>query len=137
MKTFSDFCVEGSDVVELYDIVQTLEQVSVEFKCFHWNVTGEGFLPAHELFGEIYTKLIQHEDILAEKCRGYGINIRVHSSGYFDGSVSEAISAAQVSLTRLRADVTSPPVGLDIAADNVLADLATDIDSWLYKLGSM
>ena len=56
---------------------------------FHWNVTGMGFGPLHDLFQKIYEDHFQAQDDLAERVKAIG--------GHAEGTLSNMIKRSKVS----------------------------------------
>lgn len=63
---------------------------TLQAKQAHWNVKGPHFLSLHQLFDQVYNKLAEHVDLVAERIRQLG--------GVADGSLHTA--AKQSSLPR-------------------------------------
>ena len=53
---------------------------------FHWNVTGMGFGPLHDLFQKIYEDHFEGQDELAERIKAIG----GHAEGMLSGMVSRS-----------------------------------------------
>jgi starvation-inducible DNA-binding protein len=54
----------------------------------HWNVTGPGFAPLHDLFEEQYTELARAIDVIAERIRALGV--------YTRGTLRELLAATRI-----------------------------------------
>ena len=55
---------------------------------FHWNVTGMGFGPLHDLFQKIYEDHFEAQDILAERIKAIG--------GHAEGTLAGMIKRSKV-----------------------------------------
>ncbi|MEM6441406.1 MAG: DNA starvation/stationary phase protection protein [Pseudomonadota bacterium] len=55
---------------------------------FHWNVTGMGFGPLHDLFQKIYEDHFEGQDDLAERIKAIG--------GHAEGRLSKMVAASKV-----------------------------------------
>lgn len=141
MKSFVEYAnsfnvTEAIDGKVVSGLVTKLDAEVARFKTLHWNMTGEGFLRVHELFGVIYQTFIDYEDTLAEKARSLGELISISSKGDSSGNVEECVAEAIDALTALRSDLAAVKSGQDISIDNIIGELSSTIDSWIYKLTS-
>lgn len=136
MKTFKTYITESAAKVSCLVLVQQLQDAAELFKQLHWNVEGEGFLEIHKLFGEIYSGIQEYQDRVAEKARGTGVYITLSNSPIVGQiETEESIQFAFAHLTKLR-DGLEMLRAPDLAIENMLGELAEQIDSWLYKLKS-
>jgi len=79
---------------------------------FHLNVTGPGFQQYHELFGEVYDKLWDWHDTLAEQLRQGGDKYELNLKDVLNGSA-----------------ISDDAVGKSVA--NMFSALCSDLDSLL------
>lgn len=65
--------MEKSDLIErLKGILASTFSLSLKAQNYHWNVTGINFSQHHDFFGEYYTTVNEHADVIAEQIRQLG-----------------------------------------------------------------
>lgn len=138
MKTFREFLKESVDE-DCVELVSKIGSAIRQFKDLHWNVEGEQFLGVHELFGEIYEKLEEFQDRLAEKVRLMGLPVT--SQGIEFGDVEYDIEGSIESAVEIIEGLRGDVVDLEMESDdptvkNILGELTEAIDGFLYKLKS-
>ena len=136
MKTYKEFIKEAPTNNSCLVLVQRLQDSLELFKQLHWNVEGEGFLEIHKLFGDIYAGLQTFQDRIAEKARGMGSFVVLNDSpngGRIE--TEESLQVAYDHLNNLRNGLESLRTS-DLTIENILGELAEQIDVWLYKLKS-
>ena len=76
-----------AEVITLLGVsLGTVLDLYTQVKQAHWNVKGPHFMPYHELFDGIATKLIDYVDLLAERITALG--------GVARGTAREAVKAS-------------------------------------------
>ena len=136
MKTFKEFIKEAPTNNSCLVLIQQLQDSLELFKQLHWNVEGEGFLEIHKLFGDIYAGLQTFQDRIAEKARGMGSFVVLNDSPNGDRiETEESLQVAYNHLSNLRNGLESLRTS-DLTIENILGELAEQIDAWLYKLKS-
>lgn len=140
MKSFKIFMNEQETTVDCVSLVSKLGSASRQIKDLHWNVNGDGFLPIHELYGELYDSLVGFQDRIAEYSRGTGKFVTGQTSDIkvlsysVNGSINETINI----VSSLRDSVAVVEHNSDDAsAKNILGELAEELDKYSYKLKSI
>lgn len=138
MKTFSKFIREGVEISYLSSLVSEIESTISAFKEYHWNISGEGFLQIHELFGEIYDELGVFQDRIAEKARVSGIKVILSPSTVDkDYDVNSALRDSKGLLEKLKGSVEALcSITSDPSVENILGEFAEKLDSFIYKVSS-
>jgi len=113
MKRFLTFLSESvadhNAEHELPILLADLYVVSIKAQNFHWNVRGSDFGPLHKLFGDIYRRLIEHIDTVAERMRALRL--------VAPGSMQEFVELASIQET----------TGQLQPSRNMLLDIHTDL----------
>lgn len=111
---------------------------------YHLNVTGPGFQQYHELFGEVYDKLWDWHDTLAEQIRQggdkYELNLKdiLNGSAISDDAVGKSVAnmfsslcSDLVSLLALGEQIYTTA---DPALETVIGDYCADIKKLKWKI---
>lgn len=138
-------------IVEWLNVqLATSAQAQAVLKFAHWNVKGEGFLPNHKLIDEIFDYMVDVTDKLAERITALGgvaeglpAQIAEHSqlppyeaSASDDGTAhisAVADTVAEVA-NHLREGIDLTGEWKDLVTQNILCDLVTQLDKYLYFL---
>ena len=120
MKRFNTFLAESvadhNAEHELPILLADLHVVSIKAHNFHWNVRGPDFGPLHKLFDDIYHRLNEHIDVVAERMRALRL--------VAPGSMQEYLDLASIQETS----------GQLQPSKNMLLDLHTDLQDLSDRL---
>lgn len=118
-------------------------------KTCHYNVTGMGFGPLHELFSEFFSSLLDHADELAERASQLGAyacgtcwdacKARVAPTGPMACADGRDCLEAMEHLLGLYANglrAMAKATEEDLVTQNILIDLAQDADKMLWKVNA-
>lgn len=107
---------------------------------YHWDLTGENFLPLHKHLEKLYNESVEHTDEIAERIRQIGEKIGLTLNGASADSVvqdsNEAATendiiadliASIAQLTSLQTEIYNEA---DEQGDYVTADLMTQLSKW-------
>lgn len=138
MKTYNQFVTESINASMVRELVQMTDHCIREFKHFHWNLEGREFLSLHELYGEICVKLGEFQDRLAEKLRssGYAVIIKPLPESELAMNVDSIRVKAINLLVNYRDFIGVVATEKDLGLENILGELAEQVDGWIYKLKS-
>lgn len=111
----------------------------------HWNVMGEGFLPLHEMFGDVYDALDGYVDTMAERAAQLGLPVEGRAAAVAGitrdqiGTAKildcqEAIGAVADILANLSKQTYAAMEGVDLVTQNIFIDIAQGLDTWLWKV---
>jgi DNA-binding ferritin-like protein len=111
---------------------------------FHLNVAGPNFAQYHELFGEVYDKLWDWHDGLAEQLRQsgepYTLNLKdlLNESAIHDDAVGKGVpgmfTAIRVDLYDLLVSAEKIYATADPALETVIGDYCADIKKLKWKI---
>jgi len=111
---------------------------------YHLNVTGPGFQQYHDLFGEVYDKLWDWHDTLAEQVRQagdkYGFNLKdiCSESAVPDDAVGKSVanmfSSLCNDLDKLLSLAEDIYASADPALETVIGDYCTDVKKLKWKI---
>ena len=85
--------------------------LSAQAKQAHWNVKGPSFIALHELFDQVYTGLVDHVDLIAERVTALG--------GVAEGTL--AVAAARSSLPSYPLEARSGEAHVDALSSSLAA----------------
>lgn len=77
--------ISNAEAAVIDALTQAMAETSVEqmkAQNFHWNVTGMGFGPLHDLFGKIYDDHFAAIDVLAERVKALGAHAEGRYAAY-------------------------------------------------------
>lgn len=118
----------------------------LQIKQAHWNVSGEGFLPLHELFDDVVEALDGYADTMAERAAQLGLPVEGRAAAVA-GITRDEIGTAKLldcqeaigTVTDLLANLSKQTYSAiesapDEVTKNILIDIGQGIDTWLWKV---
>jgi starvation-inducible DNA-binding protein len=118
--------------------------LAMQAKHAHWNVAGQHFIAYHKLFDDLYERIGEHIDEIAERTAALGFHVKgrlqdAHASSRLKPFPVDV--ADDVGFVRALADafgtfsnnVREAIDSTDELEDKVTSDMLTAIDGWLDK----
>lgn len=92
-RSYKDKAIELDDsdrevlARSLFSLVADNFSMTLKGFNFHWNVVSPIFEDLHEMFGEDYTSLLGHADLIAERIRALGFSVPGSLNIFQDNSI--------------------------------------------------
>lgn len=110
---------EAERVAEgLSDLLSGTYRLVVKTHIYHWNVEGPLFYPIHKMTEEQYQDLFAATDVLAERIRALG-------------------QLTPMKITEVLGDHAVSEVGVELSAEDMVADLAKDNERLAHRFHAL